>query len=100
MGRRAGGKRALAQSSRRRCGVGHSPLFMAGLNSIGPTLCDPFQGRHGSSFIGFRGYRCAQAQQQFEFLEEHPIIRPLSDYSLTSLLQFRRERKCDECQIG
>ncbi|MGO9598372.1 MAG: IS21 family transposase [Isosphaeraceae bacterium] len=44
--------------------------------------------------------RKGQAQQQFEFLEEHPIIRPLSDYSLTSLLQFRRERKHDERQIG
>jgi transposase len=31
-------------------------------------------------------------QQQFEFLEEHPVIRPLSDYSLASLLQFRKER--------
>ena len=37
-----------------------------------------------------------QEQQQFDFLEEHPIIRPLSDYSLNSLLQFRRERRCDE----
>ena len=32
------------------------------------------------------------AQQQFEFLAEHPIIRPLSDYSLASLLQFRKDR--------
>ena len=31
-------------------------------------------------------------QQQFDFLEEHPIIRPLSDYSLDSLLEFRKER--------
>lgn len=31
-------------------------------------------------------------QQQFEFLEQHPIIRPLSDYSLTSLTEFRKER--------
>jgi hypothetical protein len=35
-------------------------------------------------------------QRQFEFLQEHPIIRPLSDYSLDSLLQFRKERKHDE----
>jgi transposase len=41
-----------------------------------------------------------QAQQQFEFLAEHPIIRSLSDYSLTSLLQFRKERTHDERQIG
>ncbi len=41
-----------------------------------------------------------QAQTQFEFLQEHPIIRPLSDYSLDSLLQFRRERKHDERQTG
>lgn len=34
----------------------------------------------------------AARQQQFEFLEAHPVIRPLSDYSLTSLLQFRKER--------
>ena len=38
-------------------------------------------------------------QRQFEFLQEHPIIRPLSDYSLASLLQFRRERKRDERQV-
>ena len=31
-------------------------------------------------------------QTQFEFLEEHPIIRPLSDYSVESLEAFRRER--------
>lgn len=36
---------------------------------------------------------CGAEQQQFEFLEEHPIIRPLSDYSLESLNQFRRERQ-------
>jgi transposase len=44
--------------------------------------------------------RKGQEQQQFEFLESHPIIRPLSDYSLASLLQFRRERKHDERQTG
>ena len=38
-------------------------------------------------------------QQQFEFLAEHPVIRPLSDYSLASLLQFRKER-FDERDIG
>jgi len=32
-------------------------------------------------------------QQQFAFLTEHPIIRPLRDYSLDSLLQFRKDRK-------
>jgi hypothetical protein len=37
-------------------------------------------------------HRLGPAQQQLEFLTEHPIIRPLSDYSLASLLQFRRER--------
>jgi len=31
-------------------------------------------------------------QQQFEFIEEHPIIRPLSDYSLESLHEFRRNQ--------
>jgi hypothetical protein len=36
--------------------------------------------------------RRAPKQQQFEFLKEHPIIRPLSDYSLQSLLEFRKER--------
>ncbi len=41
-----------------------------------------------------------QGQPSFEFLEAHPIIRPLSDYALDSLLQFRRERKCDERQTG
>lgn len=33
-----------------------------------------------------------QQQQQFDFLEEHPVIRPLSDYSLASLTAFRKER--------
>ncbi len=31
-------------------------------------------------------------QQTFAFIEEHPIIRPLADYSLESLSQFRKER--------
>jgi len=43
--------------------------------------------------------RHGQEQHQFEFLQSHPIIRPLSDYSLASLLQFRRERKRDEREI-
>lgn len=33
-----------------------------------------------------------KAQQQFGFLEEHPVIRPLNDYSLESLAQFRKDR--------
>lgn len=33
-----------------------------------------------------------EEQQSFAFLEEHPIIRPLSDYSLASLNAFRKER--------
>jgi transposase len=36
--------------------------------------------------------RQATPQKEFDFLEEHPVIRPLSDYSLDSLLQFRKER--------
>ncbi len=44
--------------------------------------------------------RKGQAQEQFEFLEEHPIIRPLSDYSLASLLQFRKDRHPNERQTG
>jgi len=36
--------------------------------------------------------QASDRQQQFDFLEEHPIIRPLSDYSLDSLLEFRKER--------
>jgi hypothetical protein len=43
--------------------------------------------------------RKGQEQRPFDFLEEHPIIRPLSDYSLKSLLQFRRERKHHERQV-
>jgi hypothetical protein len=43
--------------------------------------------------------RQGPAQQQFEFLVEHPIIRPLSDYSLASLLQFRKERTPHERQV-
>jgi hypothetical protein len=44
--------------------------------------------------------RQGQEQRQFTFLESHPIIRPLSDYSLASLLQFRRERKRNEREIS
>ena len=33
-----------------------------------------------------------QKQQQFDFITEHPVIRPLSDYSLESLSQFRKDR--------
>ena len=36
--------------------------------------------------------RRAPQQQQFAFTQEHPIIRPLSDYSLESLQEFRKER--------
>ena len=36
--------------------------------------------------------RRGRPQHTFEFLEEHPIIRPLSDYSLASLHEFRQER--------
>lgn len=36
--------------------------------------------------------RQASPQKAFDFVEEHPVIRPLSDYSLDSLLQFRKER--------
>jgi len=34
----------------------------------------------------------SQKQQPLPFIEEHPIIRPLSDYSLESLNAFRKER--------
>lgn len=40
--------------------------------------------------------RPGREQQQFEFLQEHPVIRPLSDYSLASLLQFRKDREPHE----
>ena len=33
-----------------------------------------------------------QKQQPLPFIEEHPIIRPLSDYSVESLNAFRKER--------
>jgi hypothetical protein len=33
-----------------------------------------------------------EEQAEFEFLEHHPVIRPLSDYSLESLQAFRKER--------
>lgn len=39
----------------------------------------------------------AAEQQQFAFLEEHPVIRPLSDYSLDSILAFRKERPHERC---
>jgi len=35
-------------------------------------------------------------QLQMDFIEEHPIIRPLSDYSVSSLTRFRKERP-NEC---
>ena len=37
-----------------------------------------------------------KVQQPLAFIEEHPIIRPLSDYSLTSITQFRKERQVYE----
>ena len=37
--------------------------------------------RHGS-----------RKQEQFEFTQEHPVIRSLADYSLESLSEFRRDR--------
>jgi transposase len=43
--------------------------------------------------------RQADTQQQFAFIEQHPIIRPLSDYSLASLSQFRQERNPDERHV-
>ena len=33
-----------------------------------------------------------EEQQQLEVIEQHPVIRPLSDYSLESLQAFRKER--------
>lgn len=36
--------------------------------------------------------RVGEEQRQLAFLEHHPIIRPLSDYSLASLEEFRKER--------
>jgi hypothetical protein len=33
-----------------------------------------------------------ECQRQFDFIEEHPIIRPLADYSLESLHEFRRNQ--------
>jgi len=41
----------------------------------------------------------APKQGQFAFLEEHPIIRPLNDYSLKSLLQFRKDRAHGEGHV-
>lgn len=38
------------------------------------------------------GRRADTVQQDLPFIEEHPIIRPLSDYSLASLHEFRKER--------
>ena len=37
--------------------------------------------------------REAPTQKQFDFLDEHPIIRPLSEYSLDNIIAFRKERK-------
>ena len=37
-------------------------------------------------------HQATERQRQFAFLEQHPIIRPLSDYSLDSLLAFRKDR--------
>ena len=36
--------------------------------------------------------RADQVQQSLPFIDEHPIIRPLSDYSLASLHEFRKPR--------
>ena len=37
--------------------------------------------------------RQADRQTQFDFIEQHPVIRPLNDYSLESIRQFRKERQ-------
>ena len=40
-------------------------------------------------------------QRQFGFLETHPVIRPLSDYSLASLTQFRKDRNHErDLEVG
>jgi hypothetical protein len=41
-----------------------------------------------------------QSQQALSFIEEHPIIRPLSDYSVDSLNAFRKERNHEHVQTG
>jgi len=38
-----------------------------------------------------------ETQQQFDFLSEHPVIRPLSDYSIDSLADFRKDRTDERC---
>ena len=35
----------------------------------------------------------ADQQRQFDFIDEHPIIRPLADYSVESLNRFRKARE-------
>ncbi len=60
----------------------------------------PYAGTHLGKRQQLLKRQAGQEQQQFEFLQEHPIIRPLADYSLTSLLQFRRERHSDEHDTG
>jgi transposase len=35
-------------------------------------------------------------QQQLQFIEEHPIIRPLSDYSIESINTFRKDRSTNQ----
>jgi hypothetical protein len=37
--------------------------------------------------------RQADRQTQFDFIEHHPVIRPLNDYSVESIRQFRKERQ-------
>ena len=41
----------------------------------------------------------ADEQKHLGFLEHHPVIRPLSDYSLQSLHEFRKERS-HECNTS
>lgn len=41
-------------------------------------------------------HRASARQEHFDFLEQHPLIRPLSDYSPASLAELRKER-AHEC---
>ena len=70
---------------------------------LNPKL-QSFAAHYGTAVLPTRPYRLRTLRQllkrsdinrqvQFDFIEEHPIIRPLSDYSLDSLNKFRKERR-------
>jgi hypothetical protein len=42
----------------------------------------------------------SEKQEQFEFTQEHPVIRPLQDYALEKLFESRGDRQEQSLSLG